>query len=245
MALILNIETSSDLCSVALGHDGRMVDLFLGEEERDHSRVLTLLIEKILKKNKLEMKNLEAVAVSEGPGSYTGLRIGVSAAKGIAYGLNIPLLAVSTLEALAVYVTIERREEIQKTLGEKGLLCPMIDARRMEVYSAFFDMSGKRITKIEPHVIDEHSFTRERARHKILFFGTGSDKCKKIFREENVFFLEGIIPRADRMISLAERNFRDGNVADTAYFEPFYLKEFIATVPKDLLQTDRNLRGKK
>jgi tRNA threonylcarbamoyladenosine biosynthesis protein TsaB len=219
-----------------------MEDLLLGEEERDHARVLTLLIEKILKKNNLVMEALEAVAVSEGPGSYTGLRIGVSAAKGIAYGLNIPLLAVSTLEALAVSVTVGMPEDIRNMLGKKGWLCPMIDARRMEVYSAFFDMSVKQITEIEPHVIDDHSFSRERARNRILFFGTGSDKCKKIFREENDFFLEGIIPRADRMIPLAERKFREKDFADTAYFEPFYLKEFIATIPKDLLRTDRNLR---
>lgn len=245
MALILNIETSADLCSVALGRDGHLSDLRVGEEERDHSRVLTVLIDEILRKNSMEMTDLEAVAVSEGPGSYTGLRIGVSAAKGIAYGLKIPLLAISTLGSLAVSVAAALPERLQKALGKEGWLCPMIDARRMEVYSAFYDREGKRITPVEPHVIGKNSFAEERARKKILFFGTGSEKCREVLAGENAFFLEGIAPRADRMIPLAEKKFREGDYADVAYFEPFYLKEFIATVPKDLLKTDRKLQRKK
>ncbi len=245
MALILNIETSADICSVALGKDGAVTDLLLGAEERDHSRILTTLTGEILKKNGLRMQDLEAVAVSEGPGSYTGLRIGVSTAKGLAYALKIPLLAVSTLEALASSVTAEMPEGIRKELGAEGWLCPMIDARRMEVYSAFYDMQGRRITEIEPHVIDARSFTGERRQRKILFFGTGSDKCKKVFQGDNDLFLDGIFPRADRMVSLAEKYYREGKFADVAYFEPFYLKEFVATIPKDFLQRDRNLQKKK
>jgi len=245
MALILNIETSADICSVALGREGKILDLLMGEEERDHSRILTILIEKILKQNNLQMTDLQVVAVSEGPGSYTGLRIGVSTAKGIAYALKIPLLAVSTPGALAASVAAGIPDDVRKEMGEKGLLCPMIDARRMEVYSALYDMKGDRLTEIEPHVIDENSYKKERARRKILFFGTGSEKCRKVFREETSLFLENISPRADRMIPLAEKQFINGVFADVAYFEPFYLKEFVATVPKDLLKTDRKLQGGK
>jgi len=245
MALILNIETSADVCSVALGRDGVLVDMLRGSEERDHSRILTLLIGEILKKNDLTMAALEAVAVSEGPGSYTGLRIGVSTAKGIAYALQKPLVAVSTLGTMAASVAAELTSDIRGQLGEEGLLCPMIDARRMEVYSAFYNIKGERITEIEPHVLGEDSFAEERRQRKILYFGTGSEKCKSIFTGENDLFLEGIAPRADRLVPLAEKKFRKKDFADVAYFEPFYLKEFIATVPKDLLRTERKLQGKK
>ncbi len=245
MALILLIETSADICSVALARDGVPEKLLLGQEERDHSRILTALIEKILGEKGVDMKELEAVAVSEGPGSYTGLRIGVSTAKGIAYALGIPLLAISTLDAMAFSVAREMPEEIREKLGPGGLLCPMIDARRMEVYCAFYDMHGRRITEIEPHVIDERSFAEERGQRKILFFGTGSEKCKKVFRGEKDLFLDGIFPRADRMILPAEEQYRKGKFADIAYFEPFYLKEFVATIPKNMLGTDRNLQRNK
>jgi tRNA threonylcarbamoyladenosine biosynthesis protein TsaB len=245
MALILNIETSADVCSVALGSDSTPADMLTGTEERDHSRILTLLIEKILKKNLLTMSDLEAVAVSEGPGSYTGLRIGVSTAKGIAYALQIPLLAISTLEAMAASVAAEMAHGLREQMGEKGLLCPMIDARRMEVYSAFYTTKGEQVTEIKAHVIGENSFAEERRRRKILYFGTGSEKCKGVLAGENDLFLEGIAPRADRLVPLAEEKFRRKEFADVAYFEPFYLKEFIATIPKDLLRTERKLQGKK
>ena len=242
MALILNIETSADICSVALGDEGKTLDLLMGEEERDHSRILTTLIGNILEKNALKMSDLHAVAVSEGPGSYTGLRIGVSTAKGMAYALDIPLLAVSTLGALAGSVAAEMPAETRQLLGKEGLLCPMIDARRMEVYSAFYDREGRRVTEIKPHVIDEGSFRQEREKTKILFFGTGSEKCRKVFREKTVLFLDRIFPRADRMVLLAEKQYRQGDFVDVAYFEPFYLKDFVATVPRNLLKTDRKLQ---
>ncbi len=245
MALILNIETSADVCSVALGRDSMPADLLTGTEERDHSRILTLLIEEILKKNLLTMSDLEAVAVSEGPGSYTGLRIGVSTAKGIAYALRIPLLAVSTLESMAASVAAGMAPGLRDRLGDQGLLCPMIDARRMEVYSAFYNMKGEQVTEIKPYVIGEDSFAEERRRRKILYFGTGSEKCKGIFAGENDLFLDGVAPRADRLVPLAEKKFRRKEFADVAYFEPFYLKDFIATIPKDLLRTERKLQGKK
>ena len=243
--MILNIETSADICSVALGREGALMALSLGAQERDHARILTTLIEELLEKNSVRMQDLEAVAVSEGPGSYTGLRIGVSVAKGIAYTLKIPLLAVSTLDAMASSVALEMPGELRQELGQEGWLCPMIDARRMEVYSAFYDRQGERISEIQPHVIDDTSFAEERSQRKILFFGTGSGKCKTAFGSENDLFLDGIFPRADRMILPAEKKYRNREFADIAYFEPFYLKEFVATIPKNLLGTDRNLQGKK
>ena len=243
MALILNIETSADLCSVALARGGTVVASLSGEGERDHSRVLTVLIGDLLRKAGIPMAELEAVAVSEGPGSYTGLRIGVSVAKGIAYARQIPLIAVPTLDALAVSVARDLPTELATRLGETGKLCPMIDARRMEVYSALFDRQGRRLTPVRPYVVDETYYREARDTGNVLFFGTGSEKCREVLGRPSDLFLEGIVPHAERLVPLAEERCRRQEYADTAYFEPFYLKEFVATVPKDLLKKDRNLQG--
>ncbi len=246
MALILNIETSADICSAALGREGEVMAWMAGEGERDHSRVLTLLIGRLLREQGVTAKDLDAVAVSEGPGSYTGLRIGVSTAKGMAYALGIPLVAVPTLDALARSVVDTLSSSMAESLGEDGLLSPMIDARRMEVYSALYDREGRRLTEIHPHIVDERYYAGERARHKVLFFGTGSNKCREVLNTPSDLFLEGVVPSADKLVPLAEERYRAGEFADVAYFEPFYLKEFVATVPRDLLgRTDRNLQGGK
>ncbi len=230
MSFILNIETSTEICSVAIGQNGKIMDFLESHEAKDHARVLTLLIDNILKKNHIEREDLAAVAVSKGPGSYTGLRIGVSTAKGLAYGLKIPLLAVSTLRAMA-----ERILDVRSTVSypENTWLCPMIDARRMEVFLAFFDLHGEQMTNIRAEVIGEHSFSDLFRERKILFFGTGSEKCKKVLTEDHALFLDGVYPRADYMVSLSYGFFRHQKFEDIAYFVPFYLKEFVATIPKN------------
>jgi len=235
MALILNIETSADVCSVALGQDNIILDLLESQEIRDHARVLTLLIDDILKKNHLNIGSLDAVAVSKGPGSYTGLRIGVSTAKGLAYGLDIPLLAVSTLQALANGVLRAGIAGLSDKEQSGMWSCPVIDARRMEVYRAFFDNTGKQVTEVTTEVVDRHSFRDILEKRKILFFGTGVGKCRQVLKHKNAFFLERIYPKADYMVPLSQELFLRNAFEDVAYFEPFYLKEFVATTPRNRL----------
>jgi len=238
MSLILNIETSSDICSVALGKNEKTLDIIKSQEVRNHARILTLLIDKILKNNNLEIRDLNAVAVSKGPGSYTGLRIGVSTAKGLSYGLNIPLIAVSTLEAMAEGALAGIRKEMPE-IPQDTWLCPMIDARRMEVYLSFYNMAGNQQTDIQAKIITPRSFEKILTKRKIVFFGTGSEKCKKALVHPNVRFFENIRPSAEYMVPLSFEHFQKQAFEDVAYFEPFYLKEFVPTIPENKLKTDR------
>ena len=224
MALILNIDTSTDVCSVAIARDGYVIALRENDEGFNHSVLLGVYVDELLKENNLTSDDLDAVAVSMGPGSYTGLRIGVSLAKGICFGAGKPLIAVSTLEALANAVA--RRE------GEEAYYCPMIDARRMEVYMAIYSREGEMIQDIRAEVIEEGSFADLLADRKILFFGNGSDKVKDVLKNPNAVFISGVATSAGNMVMLAERKFAEKKFEDVAYFEPFYLKDFVATVPK-------------
>ena len=215
---ILHLETSTKNCSVAVSRNSEM--LCLCEEYDDHyghSEKLHQFVNWALEGAEISLGGLDAVCISKGPGSYTGLRIGVSAAKGFCYGLNIPLLSLNSLEILA------------QSLVNQGydLIIPMIDARRMEVYTAVFDNSGKMISGIEAKILDENSF-EEFADKKIAFVGDGVEKSKEILNLPNAEFLEGIHPSAKQMIRLAEKKFNQKEFEDVAYFEPFYLKEFIA-----------------
>lgn len=228
MALILSIETSSPVCSICLAKDGKMLSLRETSEEKSHATLLTIFIDEVLKENNFTINDIDAVAVSEGPGSYTGLRIGVSSAKGICYGIDKPLIAISTLQALAKAV-LSQNQQIEPT----AWLCPLIDARRMEVYSAFFDISCNIKSEIEPHIIDENSFKDDLDERKIIFFGSGAEKCKSIIVSENAVFIDGIMPSSSYMIELAEEAFQNQKFVDVVYFEPFYLKEFMATTPKN------------
>ena len=211
MALILNIDTSTSVCSVALARDGKMIALKENNEGLNHSVLLGTYIDEILKDNHMDAHCLDAVAISMGPGSYTGLRIGVSMAKGVCFGAGKPLIAVPTLQALALSVSERIREE--------ALYCPMIDARRMEVD-----------TKAE--IVDENSFADLLAGHKIYFFGNGSDKVRMLLTAPNAHFMGQVETSARHMIPLAEELFGRQEFVDVAYFEPFYLKDFIATTPK-------------
>jgi len=218
MTVLLHIETSTKNCSVAVSRNGEMLCLCEEYDENyGHSEKLHQFVKWALEGAEISLNELDAVCVSKGPGSYTGLRIGVSAAKGFCYGLNIPLLSLNSLEILA-------QSQINKDFD---LIIPMLDARRMEVYTAVFDNSGKMISEIEAKVLDENSF-RESADKKIIFIGDGVEKSKDVLNLSNAVFLEGIHPSAKQMIDLAEKKFSQNEWEDTAYFEPFYLKEFMA-----------------
>ena len=232
MALILNIETSTAVCSVALGKDGELLAYKENKEGMNHATHLTVFIDCILKENNLTANNLDAIAVSMGPGSYTGLRIGVSTAKGLCYGSNLPLIAVNTLQAMTV--PLLKDKSIISQLGniEASVFCPMIDARRMEVYMAFYSYKNVELRKVAAEIIDEESFVSDLAKNKIVFFGDGSAKCQSSLQSQNAIFVDNITPTAIGMLELSETKFKAEAFEDVAYFEPFYLKDFVATTPK-------------
>ena len=224
MPSILHIETSTTVCSVVLSENGKVVSERISLTGPSHASLLGVFVQEILQETKAHP---DAVAVSCGPGSYTGLRIGVSTAKGLCYGWNVPLIAVNTLQLLASTVAAGKQTEVNT------LFCPMIDARRMEVFSAFYDKDLKLFREIAADIVDENSYLDILADHKVLFFGNGADKCRSSITHPNAEFIDDIQPKAANMIPLAEKAFAAGEFVDVAYFEPFYLKEFVATVPKN------------
>ena len=232
MALILNIETATEVCSVALADEKGLIDYRENTEGKSHAALLTTFVEALLQHNNILPNQLDAVAVSSGPGSYTGLRIGVSATKGICYGVNKPLLSLSTLQCMA-HGFIKQLSVEQTIAYENAWFCPMIDARRLEVYTAFFDIRGNSQTEISAEIIDETSFIQVLDQRKIIFFGNGSDKCKDILLHSNAFFYPGFLTSAKDMIELSQKEYLKKNFMDVAYFEPYYLKDFVATIPKN------------
>jgi len=228
MALILNIETATEVCSVSLAKNGKLILKKENTEGKTHASLLTVFIDNIFKETKYSVSQLDAIAISKGPGSYTGLRIGVSTAKGIAFAAEIPLISVSTLQAMAFGIT----KNYNNTNNKKTLFCPMIDARRMEVYSAFYNTDNKTVKKISADIIDEKSYSDYLKKYKLVFFGNGSKKCKESITSKNAEFIDNIFCSSENMIKLSESAFNNSNFEDIAYFEPFYLKNFIATVPK-------------
>ncbi|MCX6294835.1 MAG: tRNA (adenosine(37)-N6)-threonylcarbamoyltransferase complex dimerization subunit type 1 TsaB [Bacteroidetes bacterium] len=221
MALILNIETATTVCSVSLGHDGKLLALKEQNGDYSHSEKLTLFIEDVLQQSGKKISEIDAIAVSKGPGSYTGLRIGVSTAKGLCYSLDKPLIAINTLQSIVQ----NSKDKVEKN----DFFCPMLDARRMEVYCAIYDSSGKEIRPTAAEIIDEHSFSDILKSNKILFFGDGSAKCKETFSQiSNAIFMDDIVPSASDMVVLSEQAFNSKQFQDVAYFEPFYLKDFVA-----------------
>ncbi|MDB5012989.1 MAG: tsaB [Daejeonella sp.] len=225
--LILQIETATTCCSVALAENG-VVLAFREQNERNiHAASITLFIEEVMLKTGKKFSDLDAVAISKGPGSYTGLRIGVSTTKGLCYALDIPLIAVSTLEAMTSHV-IERGD----CESENTLFCPMIDARRMEVFTALYDQNLNIVEEVNAKILDETSFKEYLENHKIVFFGDGSDKCKELFeRHENALFMP-IENSATHLTQLALAKFDAGDTENVAYFEPYYLKEYLIKPPK-------------
>ena len=223
--IILHIETSTNVCSVALSENGNCIFSKSNADGMNHAALLSVFIAEGLVVLKSTAKKLDAVAVSSGPGSYTGLRIGVSTAKGLCYGYNIPLIAVSTLEVLTV-------QALKTVSNTEALFCPMIDARRMEVYAAFYNAKGGIQREISADIIDTESYTEILEKQTVYFFGNGADKCKTTLIHPNAFFIDNLVPLAENMIAFAENAFTEANFVDVAYFEPFYLKEFQTTTPK-------------
>ncbi len=229
MSCILHIETSTTVCSVAVSQE---TDILFEKTEYNgpsHATLLGVFVDEALAFVDSHGIPLDAVAVSCGPGSYTGLRIGVSMAKGICYGRNLPLIAIPTLKVLSVPVLLYHE------LPENALICPMLDARRMEVYSAIFDRALNEQKPISADIIDENSYVEFLDKQPVYFFGNGAEKCKEIIKHPNAHFIDKINPLAKMMGPLAERAFINKDFVDVAYFEPFYLKEFVATTPKKKL----------
>lgn len=227
MPSILNIETSTPVCSVALTYDGNVAFRKTNFEGPSHSSCLGGYIRETLEFARANDIRLDAVAVSCGPGSYTGLRIGVSEAKGLCFGSDLPLIAINTLEIMACSVLFSER-----AIGD-ALFCPMIDARRMEVYSAIYDHALQPVKAVSADIIDENSYRDILDKNQVLFFGNGAEKCQTAIQHPNARFIDGIHPLASDMLALSERDFRQQKFQDVAYFEPFYLKEFVATTPKN------------
>ncbi|MBQ2596115.1 MAG: tRNA (adenosine(37)-N6)-threonylcarbamoyltransferase complex dimerization subunit type 1 TsaB [Bacteroidaceae bacterium] len=221
MACILHIETSGRICSVALSQDGAMLFHREDTEGPNHATVCGPYVEEALSFAESHAIPLDAVAVSEGPGSYTGLRIGVSTAKGVCYGRGVPLLAVSTLKVLCVPVLLYRED-----VPEDALLVPMIDARRMEVYSAVYDRALHTKRSIAADIVTEDTYLEYLQQGPVCFFGSGADKCRQVISHPNALFLDGIEPMAKYMLPLAEQALAREELEDVAYFEPYYLKEW-------------------
>ncbi len=223
---ILNIETSTHVCSVSLSCNGKNIFSKSDNHGQNHAALLNLFIEEALKHLPAEKSKPDAVAVSSGPGSYTGLRIGVSAAKGLCYGFDIPLISVNTLQLMA-YAAIQVVSKKENTL-----FCPMIDARRMEVYSAFYDADLNVVRDIKPDIITEGVYNEYLSSKNVVFFGNGMEKCRELLTHPHSVFILDINPLSDNMLYFSEKAFSEGKTEDVAYFEPFYLKEFQVTTPK-------------
>jgi len=264
MAIILNIETATSVCSVAIADKGKIIATQESEESNVHAEKLAVFIEEALKKAALTLKELDAIAIGSGPGSYTGLRIGTSTAKGLCYGLNKPLISVPTLKAMAVAASspssspLEGRHGINLLTpnpsagpsssplegrhGKDILYCPMIDARRLEVYTALYDETGKEILPVQAKILDEHSFEEQLKTNTIAFFGDGMQKMRELFASApaplnlplrgEVIWMENIKATAGNMVMLAEEAFNAKQFSDLAYYEPFYLKDFVALKKK-------------
>lgn len=234
MAFILNIDTATPVCSVALAEDDRILSLRESSEEKSHAENLMLFIEDILREQHLSVRELDAIAIGKGPGSYTGLRIGVATAKGLSYGAKIPLLAVSTLETMVHFALQKIKREGCKAvpLDENTLLCPMIDARRMEVYMAVFDHKGNRKQQDAAVVIDTQTFSLIPPSQRLAYFGSGAAKCRGLMQSKNLVFIDGIVPSAAAMASKSLHLYRNHQHENVAYFEPYYLKDFITTTAR-------------
>lgn len=229
MALILNIETATAVCSVCLSDGEKILALRETSEHNSHSRVVTVFVDEIFRETGIARSALDAVAVSKGPGSYTGLRIGVSTAKGLCYGLDKPLISVATLESMAwgMKQTVSLPED-----GLPVVYVPVIDARRMEVYTALFDASLKQLRETSADIIDAASFSDLARNHRLILGGDGALKCRTVLNHPNILYADNFGVSARYMVLPANRSFNAGIFEDTAYFEPFYLKDFIAGKPK-------------
>jgi len=229
MSLILCIDTATDTCSVVLSDDNKIVSYRESADDRSHAVKLAVFIDEVLHESGIKAGQLSAVAVSMGPGSYTGLRIGISTAKGLCYGAGIPLIAVSTLQSMCFGVS---RDYLEKNRLTDFYFCPMLDARRMEVYTALFNPHCTNVKDISAEIIDSNSYKEFLETKPVIFFGSGAEKVKTEIKHTNAFFYEGFVHSAKNIITLASEKLNSSKFEDVAYFEPFYLKDFIATVPR-------------
>lgn len=226
----MNIETSTDVCSVAISDNGQVVFNKEDHSGPNHAVKLGVYVDEALSFIDAHGIPLEAVAVSCGPGSYTGLRIGVSMAKGICYGRDVKLISIPTLELMAVPVLLG-----EHPAEEDALIVPMLDARRMEVYAKVMDRALKEVRPIQADIVDAETYKEYLDRGTVYFFGNGAEKCMEVINHPNARLVKGIEPLAKNMASLAEKRFVEGKFEDVAYFVPFYLKDFVAKMPKKLL----------
>ena len=233
MSLILCIETGTDVCSVGIARDGELVSLRESDEGRDHAKKVGVFVDELLHETGVAPDELDAVAVGMGPGSYTGLRIGVSFAKGLCYGLNIPLLAVGSLDALT-QVAIEDYDAgiVDVEDWDNAILCPMVDARRMEVYTRMYDAKGGALKDVAAEIISAESFADVRAERQLVIFGNGAAKCCEVMPDATYI---NITPSARGLARLAQQRLDAGQLEDIAYFEPFYLKDFVVIPSKKRL----------
>ena len=224
MAYLLNIETATKNCSVSLAKDGETIALKeLNDGGYSHAEKLHEFIKLVIAEANITISDLDAVAVSKGPGSYTGLRIGVSAAKGLCFALNIPLISINTLQSLSQSVSITN-----------GYIIPLLDARRMEVYSAVFK-DNNSVRNVEAEIIDATSFNDYLDKNTVYFLGDGAEKCKNLITHKNAIFIDGKFPSANEMSLLSFEKYKKNDIEDVAYFEPFYLKDFVGTTAKKLI----------
>ncbi|WP_431166699.1 tRNA (adenosine(37)-N6)-threonylcarbamoyltransferase complex dimerization subunit type 1 TsaB [Tenacibaculum halocynthiae] len=222
MSIILNIETATKNCSVSIAKNGDVLaSKELNNGNYSHAEKLHPFIQDVLKEASVSIGEIDAVAVSKGPGSYTGLRIGVSATKGLCFSFDVPLIAIDTLKSLSMNIKIE-----------EGFIVPMIDARRMEVYSAVYDLNYNQVREIRAEIIDENSFEELLRDNKVYFLGDGSEKCKNIITHKNAVFIDEKFPSAKEMALLSFEKHKKNDIEDVAYFEPFYLKDFVAIPEK-------------
>ena len=232
MERIILIETSTALCSVAMAEDGAVTAYKESSAPKAHASLTAVFIDEILKEKGLTMSDCNAVCVTMGPGSYTGLRVGVSTAKGLCFGSGLPLIAVGTLDTLVAQASGQ--------MGNARYIVPMVDARRMEVYTAIFEIAGqagndvRQVTETAPMIIDENSFAEQLAEGEVLFIGDGAGKCADVIKHPNAKFIQ-CNPQASAMLSPAMAAYKEKRFEDVAYFEPFYLKEFVATISKKKL----------
>ncbi len=227
---ILALETSTTVCSVALLVGNEVISFRESMEANSHAASLTVFVDEVMKESGMAYANLAAIAVSEGPGSYTGLRIGVSMAKGICYGRGVKLIAVPTLELLAVPVLLGEHPE-----EEDALIVPMLDARRMEVYAQVMTRALKEVRPIQADIVDADTYKEYLDKGTVYFFGNGAAKCMEVINHPNARLVKDIEPLAKNMAPLAEKRFVEGKFEDVAYFVPFYLKNFVAKMPKKLI----------
>ncbi len=235
MALILCIETGTDICSVGIARDGELLSLRESDQGRDHAKKVALFVDELLRETGVQPDELDAVAVGKGPGSYTGLRIGVSFAKGLCYGLQKPLIAIGSLDAL-VAVACEDYEAgiLDVEPWSEARLCPMVDARRMEVYAQLFDTRNRPLSEVDAVVVDGESFAESRhdAAHPFVIFGNGAAKCRGVLPDAQWV---DVAPSARGLARLAQEAYEAGRFEDVAYFEPFYLKDFVVLPSKKKL----------